>query len=141
VKAVSLHPGFVRTAIVSKTLGPMALFVYDLLVKLIWVTLSPWEGAQTTLHCCLTDDLQGGAFYARGGGHGWPHGVHIGWPCVPTYPSPATMNKAHAEKMWAHTEDMIAMAVKMEAEIDDGAASEKKDDEERTESTMMGMGG
>lgn len=137
VKAVSLHPGFVKTAIVSKHLGPMELRVLE---KLVTPMISPWEGAQTTLHCCLTDDLQGGAFYARGGGHGWPHGVHIGWPCVPTYPSPATMNKAHAEKMWAHTEDMIAMAVKMEAEIDD-AASEKKDDEERTESTMMGMGG
>jgi len=131
VKVVSLHPGFVDTALNHKNLGPMALFVYHMLVKLIAVFLSPWEGAQTTLHCCLTDDLQGGAFYARGGSphRGWPDGAHVGWPCVPTYPSPATMNKAHAEKLWAHTEEMIAMAVKIEPEIDDESTSTTENSE------------
>ncbi|KAF8570408.1 hypothetical protein P879_05226 [Paragonimus westermani] len=60
ITAVSLHPGLVRTEIFKY--HPWIRWIVH--KPLCWFTKSPWEGAQTTLYCCLAEDLVPGAYYA-----------------------------------------------------------------------------
>ncbi|KAF5404507.1 Short-chain dehydrogenase [Paragonimus heterotremus] len=60
ITAVSLHPGLVRTEIFKY--HPWIRWIVH--KPLCWFTKSPWEGAQTTLYCCLVKELIPGAYYA-----------------------------------------------------------------------------
>jgi retinol dehydrogenase-12 len=62
-----LHPGVVRTKLSRherKGLGLWAPITRTLLYPILCVvTKTPEEGAQTTLHCALSDDIVSGAYY------------------------------------------------------------------------------
>jgi NAD(P)-dependent dehydrogenase (short-subunit alcohol dehydrogenase family) len=66
---VSLHPGVVRTELMREMkAGPkgtfIAIFMF-ILYPLYWLgTKNPWQGAQTNLHCTLSDEVENGAYYA-----------------------------------------------------------------------------
>ena len=60
IRTYSVHPGMVSTNILNR--AP------DLYLKLNSIILplfgkNCWQGAQTQIHCCLSDDLINGAFY------------------------------------------------------------------------------
>ena len=60
IRTFSVHPGMVSTNILNR--AP------DLYLKLNCIILplfgkNCWQGAQTQIHCCLSDDLINGAFY------------------------------------------------------------------------------
>ncbi|NNE81114.1 MAG: SDR family oxidoreductase [Silicimonas sp.] len=69
VTSVSLHPGWVQSNLASHT---MPLWVQNFLaypvLKLMGM-ISPWEGAQTTLHCLLDDGVtaHNGAYFSQVG--------------------------------------------------------------------------
>ena len=82
VVAVSVHPGWVRTNLISHS---MPVFVQDYVLRPVlglMGMIEPWEGAQTTLYAALADDVteNNGAFYSQTGtyrdksanGGGWP---------------------------------------------------------------------
>lgn len=67
VTAVSLHPGWIRSNLVKHT---MPTWVQNVLLKPfsgLLGMMSPEEGAQTTLHCLLDDDVpnHNGAYYSQ----------------------------------------------------------------------------
>lgn len=69
VKVCSLHPGVVRTELgrymfESKIME--AIFMILAGPFLYLGSKSPWEGTQTSLHCCLMpfDELESGAYYS-----------------------------------------------------------------------------
>lgn len=59
-QSVSVHPGWVRTEI-----GSGHLLQYPFYLWLLMTGKSPRQGAQTTLHCCLTDEKVNGKFYSN----------------------------------------------------------------------------
>jgi len=95
VTAVSVHPGVVHTelwrqiplaeALTSTVLAPLAYTF----VK------TPWEGAQTTLHTLLADDVpaHAGAYYAD---------------CRPLAVTNSHFTRANAAKLWEISERLVA---------------------------------
>jgi NAD(P)-dependent dehydrogenase (short-subunit alcohol dehydrogenase family) len=58
VSAFSIHPGWVRSNLARHAI-PGAVFIQNILMRpfsRFLGTMSPYEGAQTTLHCLLDDD-------------------------------------------------------------------------------------
>jgi len=70
VKVVSVHPGVVRTELARTMLKDrwiLEFFMTYVMAPIFYlVTKTPWYGAQTSLHCCLSpfDKLQNGAYYS-----------------------------------------------------------------------------
>ena len=67
VTAVSVHPGWVRTNLAKHT---MPVFIQDTLMRPVFSLMGmidPWEGAQTSLHALLADDVpdHAGAFFSQ----------------------------------------------------------------------------
>jgi len=81
VTAYSVHPGFVRSNLINNTLKhPIVKYIASPFLKAGNGMIEPWEGAQVSLHCILSDasDLENGAYYAQSnspagsGSGGWP---------------------------------------------------------------------
>ena len=60
IRSFSVHPGLVRTNITS---GASSLIQKILLGMSLLMGKDCWQGAQTQIHCCLSDDLINGAYY------------------------------------------------------------------------------
>jgi hypothetical protein len=68
--AVSLHPGAVRSEIWAKMVSKASFMVrlqhnitFTLAAPFLFIGFkSEWRGAQTTLHCILSDDIQSGKY-------------------------------------------------------------------------------
>lgn len=67
VTVVSLHPGVVRTELSryeKEGLGWFIPIIKNLVFPFWWVfTKNPNEGAQTTIHCAVDDNIINGAYY------------------------------------------------------------------------------
>ncbi|KAL7059573.1 hypothetical protein AAHC03_013358 [Spirometra sp. Aus1] len=91
VVTASVHPGVVVTD----------LFKAPPIVRaLVYMVLRPfmksaWEGAQTTMHVVLANDLQSGAYYAD---------------CAPKKPNPLALDDALGESLWAVSEKAVGLA-------------------------------
>lgn len=108
IVCVSLHPGMVRTNIFSgfvpSFVTPAFLFAVGMMTG--QKILSPWEGAQTSLHCCLVDSLESGAHYASPSSLPlYPKGAELGWPCSAT-PFPQ-WTKENADNLWRTSEESL----------------------------------
>ena len=96
VKAVSLHPGVVRTEIwrymVEKIGWKVALII--LYPALLYFAKSKEQGSQTTLYCAMEDfdKLKGGAYYAD---------------CREKAVSSEALDATNQERLWKVTEKMI----------------------------------
>ncbi|MHA2168934.1 MAG: SDR family oxidoreductase [Candidatus Kariarchaeaceae archaeon] len=69
VSVFSVHPGWIRSNL-AKHAGPGAVFIQNVLMRpfaRFLGTMSPWDGAQTSLHCLLDDDApnHSGEFYSQ----------------------------------------------------------------------------
>merc|ERR1739848_725203 len=67
--------------------------------------ISPTDGAQSTLHCLLADDVQSGKFYSQTGVYIDDEKKKGGWPLDLGNPN-ATEEKA--AKLWKVSEDLVA---------------------------------
>lgn len=61
VSTYSLHPGSIRTEL-TRNLGEGLFFLIPHILKIFkpifyMVTKTPWEGAQTTIHCAISDEV------------------------------------------------------------------------------------
>lgn len=116
VSALSVHPGWIRSNLISASGGAAGKFVQNVLMRPfsgLLGTMSWFEGAQTTLHCLLDDDApnHSGEYYSQNSIL-YPNKENRpgGWPM----PSP---NKhAHdtelAEKLYHHSMDLVGLADK-----------------------------
>jgi len=83
----SLHPGVVRTDIFRDIEAKIGIFKY-LMWGILWpFTKSPEQGAQTTIHCAVAEELEGetGLYYSD---------------CAPKTPAPQAQDDEMAEKLW-----------------------------------------
>ncbi|CAF0880871.1 unnamed protein product [Didymodactylos carnosus] len=89
ISAYSVHPGAIMTSL-TREMPPFILVFIRLLYYLIGK--SPYEGALTSLYCCLSKDVKPGEFYAD---------------CKQAEASPIVYNKTLAEECWNFSEKMI----------------------------------
>ena len=110
ITAFPVHPGWVRSRlgrgfpwILRAIFGPVLL----LLAPVIH-TINPIDGAQTTLHCLLSEEAlaQSGVYHAQTGGPKHRNGERGGWP-LPS-PNPIANDVTAAERLWGVTVEMIA---------------------------------
>ncbi|SMF64183.1 SDR family oxidoreductase [Pseudobacteriovorax antillogorgiicola] len=107
VIAVSVHPGWVRTNLAKHS---MPLWVQNIILKPIFRLMGmiePWEGAQTTLHCLLADDIKqhNGAYFSQTGTYRNPRLNKGGWPL--TSPNEHANDQGAAAKLYEETARLV----------------------------------
>jgi NAD(P)-dependent dehydrogenase (short-subunit alcohol dehydrogenase family) len=108
VTAVSVHPGWVRTNLAKHS---MPLWVQDYVLRpflRLGGMIEPWEGAQTTLHCLLADDVpqHAGAFFSQTGTYRDKSANGGGWPL--RSPNPKANDDALVEALWKKSEALVS---------------------------------
>lgn len=107
VTAVSVHPGWVRTDLAKHT---MPLFMQNYVLRPIFGLMGmiePWQGAQTSLHALLADDVaeHSGAFFSQTGMYRDKACNKGGWPL--TSPNPNAHDEALATALWEKSEELV----------------------------------
>ena len=105
VTAVSVHPGWVRTDLIRHTM-PVLLQTLSRPFLAMAGMIEPWEGAQTTLHAVLADDLAAGAYYSQTGMYRDRSLKGGGWPLES--PNPNAHDEAMVDALWAKSEALVA---------------------------------
>mmetsp|Transcript_8231 Transcript_8231/g.12646 ORF Transcript_8231/g.12646 Transcript_8231/m.12646 type:complete len:324 (+) Transcript_8231:58-1029(+) len=104
--SVSLHPGWVRSNLDVHVLS--SGFVGNAIRNLVqWMghMIGPVDGAQTTLHCALEDDIQSGGWYSQFGIYKNKSAKAGGWP-LPKMPN-ANATPEAASKLWNMSEELV----------------------------------
>ncbi|MCO4745149.1 MAG: SDR family oxidoreductase [Proteobacteria bacterium] len=110
VSAVSVHPGWVRTNLIKNS---VPLWVQNYVMRpvsgLIGL-IEPWEGAQTTLHAVLGDDVPAntGAYYSQKGIYRDKAAKAGGWPLHS--PNPVAHDDVVADKLWDVSRELTGLA-------------------------------
>ena len=110
VTAVSLHPGVIITRLGRHILPSFMFYLGPILrfmMKMGFGAISAWQGAQTTLHCCLDPEVpsHSGGYYAQGSYP--PYLTEGAWPADPASMNAATRDAAQSEKLWALSERLV----------------------------------
>lgn len=95
VIVTSLHPGVVKTELgrhLSLAYSVLARIVFAPLVWLIFKT--PWQGAQTTIHCAVSEDMESGLYYSD---------------CKPKEVAEQGRDDAVAKKLWEVSADLVGL--------------------------------
>ena len=110
VSAVSVHPGWVRTNLIRHT---MPTFLQDYLLRPIlglMGMIGPWEGAQTSLHALLADDVpeHSGAYYSQRGVYRDKAKNGGGWPMES--PNPQAHDAQAASRLYEKSRELVGLA-------------------------------
>ena len=95
VIAVAVHPGIVKTELgrhLSITKSYLASFFLAPIAWLVFKT--PRQGAQTTIHCAVADDIESGLYYSD---------------CKPKEPADQAKNDEVAKKLWEVSADLVGL--------------------------------
>ena len=105
ITSVSLHPGFVKSNLMKNMLPG---FVVALMTPMFWMSgrLGEWNGVQTHLHCILSDDLEGGAYYAQNAS---PRNTVGGWPCDRANMNEEAFDEELASKFWEKSKELVGL--------------------------------
>jgi NAD(P)-dependent dehydrogenase (short-subunit alcohol dehydrogenase family) len=113
VSAFSVHPGWIRSNLVTSSGGAAGKFVQNVLLRPfagMLGTMSWFEGSQTTLHCLLDDDApnHSGEFYSQNSIL-YPNAENRpgGWPM--SSPNPLAHDTALAEKLYLHSLELVGL--------------------------------
>ena len=106
-----VHPGTVsKGSRFDRVMGPVTRFLLAPLFLMMAPMMRPIDkedGAQTTLHCLLSDEALNhhGVYHAQ---TGLKHsdGVRGGWPYVS--PNPLAHDQAEQDRLWKVSEDLVA---------------------------------
>lgn len=113
--STSVHPGWVLSPLdqhVAKKMfgtGFLGNAIFGGMKKmLLWKgdIISAEDGAQTTLHCLLADDIESGAFYSQTGVYADKTSQAGGWPLK--IPNPNATTEA-ATKLWDASEKLVGV--------------------------------
>ena len=113
VTAVSLHPGVIITRL-GRHILPSFLFylgpILRFMMKMGFGAINAWQGAQTTLHCCLDTEVpsNSGAYYSQGSYP--PYLTKGAWPADPTSLNAAAQDEAQSDMLWALSERLVDRA-------------------------------
>jgi NAD(P)-dependent dehydrogenase (short-subunit alcohol dehydrogenase family) len=117
VTAVSVHPGWIRSNLVKHT---MPTWVQNVLMRPfsgILGMMSYEEGAQTTLHCLLDDDVpdHNGEYYSQNSIL-YPNKENRsgGWPMVS--PNPNARDEHLAQQLYEASRELVGLKVQQPAE-------------------------
>ncbi|MEB3198378.1 MAG: SDR family oxidoreductase [Candidatus Sericytochromatia bacterium] len=110
ITAVSVHPGWVRTNLIS---GTIPLWVQDIALRPILRLagmLEPWEGTQTTLYALLSPEVPAhpGAYFSQLGLYRDRSANRGGWPLHS--PNPVVHDDAVAERLDQVSRDLVGLA-------------------------------
>lgn len=113
VSAFSVHPGWIRSNLISSSGGAIGKFMQNVLLRPfsgMLGTMSWFEGAQTTLHCLLDDDApnHSGEFYSQNSIL-YPNKENRpgGWPM--SSPNPLAHDKKLAEKLYDTSMELVGL--------------------------------
>ena len=116
VSAFSVHPGWIRSNLISSSSGVVGKFVQNVLLRpfsSMLGTMSWFEGAQTTLHCLLDDDApnHSGEYYSQNSIL-YPNKENRpgGWPMAS--PNPLAHDKELAEKLYNRSLELVGLEEK-----------------------------
>ncbi len=109
VTAVSVHPGWVRTNLARNS---MPLWVQNWIARPVLSLMGmiePWEGAQTTLHCLLADDVpqHAGGYFSQTGEYRDKAANKGGWPL--SSPNPKAHEDALVQQLWRVSEELVGL--------------------------------
>jgi NAD(P)-dependent dehydrogenase (short-subunit alcohol dehydrogenase family) len=111
VSAFSVHPGWIRSNLITSSGGAAGKFVQNVLLRPfsgMLGTMSWFEGAQTTLHCLLDDDApnHSGEYFSQNSVlYPNPENRPGGWP-MPS-PNPLAHDKELAEKLYGRSLELV----------------------------------
>jgi len=113
VSAISVHPGWIRSNLIAVSGGEAGKFVQNVLMRPfsgLLGTVSWFEGAQTTLHCLLDDDVpdHSGEYYSQNSIL-YPNKENRpgGWPM--SSPNPLAHDKELAEKLYNVSLELVGI--------------------------------
>lgn len=100
VTAVSVHPGWVRTQLISHS---MPVWVQDVLLRHVFKLagmIEPWEGAQTSLFALLSPEIpaQSGGYFSQAGIYRTREAGKGGWPL--RSPNPNAHDDSAAQRLF-----------------------------------------
>ncbi|KAK5915055.1 hypothetical protein CesoFtcFv8_000687 [Champsocephalus esox] len=97
VTVYSLHPGVIRTELGRHLFPTLAMWKRIVAAAVMTFVKSPWEGAQTTLHCAMDESLanSSGLYYSD---------------CAPKEPAPQALDDAAAKRLWDLSASMVGLA-------------------------------
>ncbi|XP_026233715.1 retinol dehydrogenase 13-like [Anabas testudineus] len=97
VTVYSLHPGAIQTELGRHYFPSLPLWKRMLLVPLMMIFKSPWEGAQTTIYCAVDESVSNnsGLYYSD---------------CAPKKAAPQAQDDAAAKKLWDLSTSMVGLA-------------------------------
>jgi NAD(P)-dependent dehydrogenase (short-subunit alcohol dehydrogenase family) len=113
VSAFSVHPGWIRSNLVTASGGAVGKFVQNVLLRPFagaLGTMSWYEGAQTSLHCLLDDDApkHSGEFYSQNSIL-YPNEENRpgGWPMAS--PHPHGQDEELAEQLYHRSLELVGL--------------------------------
>lgn len=97
VTVYSLHPGVIRTELGRHLFPTLALWKKIIVMPLMLLIKSPWEGAQTTIYCAVDESLadKSGLYYSD---------------CAPKRPASQATDAAAAKRLWELSASMVGLA-------------------------------
>ena len=98
--SVSAHPGFVESNLLKLPAPALALMTPALRYGMKMIP--PWDGVQTSLHCCLSDELENGRYYSQVES---PRGTVGGWPTEKEHMN-ENVTEENARKLWEMSVEM-----------------------------------
>ncbi|XP_035665459.1 LOW QUALITY PROTEIN: retinol dehydrogenase 14-like [Branchiostoma floridae] len=95
----SLHPGFIETDL-QRNMEEGCGCVYTCCKCCFWCFVksfgkNQWEGAQTTIHCAVDEQIEGSGLYFS--------------DCVPKQPARQGRDEAAAKRLWDLSEEMVGL--------------------------------
>ncbi len=113
VTAFSVHPGWIRSNLVTSSAGAFGKFVQNVLMRPfagMLGTMSWFEGAQTSLHCLLDDDApnHSGEFYSQNSIiYKNKENRPGGWPM--SSPNPRAHDKKLADRLYRRSLELVGL--------------------------------
>ena len=109
VTAVSVHPGWVRTQLISHS---MPIWIQDFLLRPVFKVMGmiePWEGAQSSLYALLAPEVksQNGGYFSQLGIYRTREAGRGGWPM--NSPNPCANDEALAEKLYGVSLKLVGL--------------------------------
>lgn len=97
VTVYSLHPGVIRTELGRHLFSTLPRWKRIIAMPIMMLIKTPWEGAQTTIHCAVDENLanESGFYYSD---------------CARKTPAPQAQDDAAAKKLWDISASMVGLA-------------------------------
>ncbi|XP_018603185.1 retinol dehydrogenase 13 [Scleropages formosus] len=96
VTTYCLHPGVIRTELWRHKMPTSTLLKNIISLPFIVFMKTPWEGAQTTIHCAVEESLanDSGLYYSD---------------CAPKKPAPQAQDDQAAKRLWELSSSMVGL--------------------------------